>query len=472
MNVIRYGLLFLPYVLAALLQASPVLSYAVAWGGSLWIFYLTLWGHVKPLPGGSTLEDQLFRPIGFTQLFYIGYTAVTSIFYFVSLQGCYYLDCSAMTVVSSHKIDLAAAAQRYYVLAHACMATGILLFMDYRRSGEWRITWRGERVWLLLYIAGGVLLASQALKFIPGMGQIQTRLSGLAMVAAVLSFALALVRKRPWLISVTGAIFVVNLYEAFLSGWKGAVLLLFILLGSFLYPVYKRTVVTVFPLVLAALLFLLPTYGSIFRSANWVGSMSDQEAAQMAYERTLEMGVDPLKENAWHLLTKRLTLASMFAEYIDEVPARRPYYGFSIAKNGVIGIVPRVLWSGKPNMERLAMERAYENGVIERSSRASAKPQYIEDAYLSGGAPAIVLAFLLYGALMSWMSRLAERWFGGYFYGGMMYLGMFPAFWRGNAFEFFFNEVFWGALIMWALFVGGRMIGRIVPQQKRTKVRA
>jgi hypothetical protein len=472
MNLIRYGLLFLPYIIAVLLSGSPASSYAVAWGGSFWIFYLTLRGHVKPLPGGSSLQQQLFRPIGFTQLFFAGYTAVTSIFYFASLQGCYYLDCSAISMATLQERELAAAAQRYYVLGHASLSMGVLVAMDYRRSGEWTIRWKGEPVWLLLYIAGGVLLTSQVLKFVPGLGQFQVYLSSLAMVAGVLSFAVSLIRKRPWLIGVTGAIFIVNLYEAFLSGWKGAVLVLFVLLGSFLYPVYKRTVATVFPIVLAFLLFILPTYGNIFRSANWYGGVSDEKAARLAFDKMSAMETESLSKNTWHILTKRLSLASMFAKYIDKVPSRRSYYGLEIVENGLMSIIPSAIWAGKPDLEQLAMSRAYENGVIDRNSRASAKPPFIVDAYLSGGAIAVAVALFLFGVLASWASRLAERWFGGYLLGGLAYLGLFSIFWRGNAFEFFFNNVFWGFVILGALFIGGRMIGVIVPQRQQERMTA
>jgi len=472
MGILRYGLLFIPYIFASLLEQSPTSSYLVAWGGSFWIFYLTLQGYVKPLPGGNSLQKQLFRPIGFTQLFFAGYMAVTSIFYFASLHGCYFLDCSTLSMATSHQRDLAAAAQRYYVLGHASLTTGILATMDYRRSGEWKILWNGELVWLLLYIAGGVLLASQVLKFVPGLGQFQVYLGSLAKVAGVLSFAVSLMRKRPWLVGITGAIFAVNLYEAAVSGWKGNVLVLFVLLGSFLYPAYRRTVVTVFPLVLAFLLFILPTYGNVFRSASWTGNMSNEQAARLAYERVSEMNTESLKENAWHILANRLSLASMFADYLEEVPTNRSYYGLSIVENGLMSIVPSAIWPGKPSLERLAMRRAYENGVIDENSAASAKPPFIVDAYLSGGAVAIVIALFLFGALASWASRLAERWFGGYFLGGLVYLGVFSIFWRGNAFEFFFNNVFWAFVIMGVLFVGGRMVGYIVPQRQQQKVAA
>lgn len=469
--MIRYGLLFIPYVLAALLQGSPFLSYVVAWGGSFWIFYLTLSGWVKPLPGGGFLERQLFRPIGFTQLIFIGYTAVTSIFYFLSLNGFYYFDYSAFDVAVRHQRGLAAEAQRYYVLAHAAFSTGILLFMDYRRSGEWSIRWDGERVWFVLYVVVVLSVGAQATKFIPGLGQVQTRLTTLASVASVFSFALSVMQKRPRLILLTGAIYVANMYEAFLSGWKGAVLIHLIILFVFLYPKYKKTVTIVAPATLAILLMFLSVYGSTFRSLNWQGNISAEKAAEIATNRVVNTSTEGIKKNTWSLLTGRLSEIGMFVEYIDNVPENRPHYGFSIVEKGVLSIVPSAVWSGKPSMEQAAMERAYENDVIKRNSGVSAKPQFVVDAYLSGGALGIFVACLVFGIICSFASRLAERWFGGYLIGGgIMYLGMFRVFWQGNSFEFFFNDVFWGFAIMGALFIAGRWVGLLVSRRRRRKV--
>ena len=66
-------------------------------------------------------------------------------------------------------------------------------------------------------------------------------------------------------------------------------------------------------------------------------------------------------------------------------------------------------------------------------------------------------------------SRLAERWFGGYLLGsGLVYTALFKVFWLSNAFEFFFNTVFWSFMVMGALFVAGRMTGYLVraPREK------
>jgi hypothetical protein len=473
MNLIRYGLLFLPYVLAVLLQESPTLSYAVAWSGSFWIFYLTLWGHVKPLPGGSSLEQQLLRPVGFTQLILMGYTAVTSIFYFLSLNGCFYFECTALQMAPLQERELTASAQRYYVLAHAAFATGVLLPMDYRKSGEWTIRWNGETAWLALYAAGGLLLGIQVLKFLPGLGQVQVYFSNVAMVASVLALALALMRKTSsWLLPVAGTVYVWNIFEALLSGWKSAVLAPTILLFLFLYPKYKRTVATLGPVVLAVLIFVLPTFVNTFRALNWSGGAQDEVAAEMAFEQVREAGAEEVTENTWNFLTLRLSEVSQFSNYIREASARNTYYGLSLVENGFVAIVPGAIWSGKPSLEAMAMERVYEHGIVERGQQVSAKPKFIVDVYLSGRGVGVLVGFLLFGILTTLASRMCERYFGGYLMGGVVYLGAFRVFWLSNSFEFFFNNVFWGFLIAGVLFVGGRMAGYIVRRPQKRKVEA
>ena len=465
--MLRYGLLFLPYVLATLLQVAPSTSYLVAWGGSFWIFYLTLSGAVKPLPGGESLARQLFRPIGVTHIVFVGYMAVTSIFHFLDLHGYFYFAHSAVAEAARRQVALTAEAQRYYVLAHAAVATGILVFANYRRSGEWTLRPDIDRPWFVFYLACGLLVVTQALKWGPGLGQIQGKLAVLALVASVLSLALAIVRERTRLILPSGLLYGFNLFEAFLSGWKEEVLVVFLLLGIFLYPFYKRTVTVLVPAGVIALLTILPTYAGILREMNWRGDVQAQEAAEVALERTLDGDVNLARQN-WTFLTNRLSLIGMFTEYLENVPEHRPYYGMEIAKNGVMGVVPGIVWPGKPSLERLAMERVYENGIVKRQSNVSAKPPFVFDAYLSFGAPGVLFFCFFFGAIASFASRLAERWFGGYLLGsGLVYTALFRVLWKPASFEFFFNPVFWSFLVMGALFLAGKWTGILVPERER-----
>ncbi|WP_263784450.1 exosortase Y-associated Wzy-like protein [Salinibacter grassmerensis] len=470
--MLRYGLLFIPYVLAVLLWESPTVSYLVAWSGSLYILGLTLSSTVKPLPGGRSLARQLFRPIGLTQLMFAGYTALTSIFYFLDLQGYFYLSHDPFRAASAPKIALAAEAQRYYVLGHAAVSTGVLAAMDYRRSGEWQLRTSMSQPWFMLYLAGGLFLASLAFSWVPGLGQIQGRLSTLAFVASVLSLAVSIVQGRRTLMLANVGVYGVNFLQALLSGQKSEVIVAVLLLAIFLYPWYRRTMTVLAPAVLVVLFAVLPTYVGVIRSLNWRGNVEAEKAAQMAYERVLSDDA-PMAEINWQFMTNRFSEIGMFTDYIDYVPDEHPHYGFTLAEHGAMGVIPRAVWPGKPNMERLAMERVYEAGVVKRGTPASAKPKFVVDAYLSGGALGVLLGGLLYGLLASWASRLAERWFGGYLLGsGLVYTALFKVFWLSNAFEFFFNTVFWSFLLMGALFVAGRTTGYLVREPQDQPVAA
>jgi hypothetical protein len=216
-----------------------------------------------------------------------------------------------------------------------------------------------------------------------------------------------------------------------------------------------------------ALLTILPTYAGILREMTWEGNVRAQEAAEVALERTLEGDVNLARQN-WTFLTNRLSLIKMFTEYLENVPEHHPHYGMEIAKNGIMGVVPGAIWPGKPRLERLAMERAYENGVVSRTSTVSAKPPFIFDAYLSFGALGVLFWCFVFGAIASFASRLAERWFGGYLLGsGLVYTALFRVFWKGPAFEYFFNPVFWSFLVMGALFLAGKWAGILVPQREQ-----
>ena len=311
MTTLRYSFLFLPYVAAALMHTEPTLSYGIAWLGSWWILYLTLSGSIKPLPGGRSLVQQLYRPIGLTQIMFAGYTALSSIFFFMDLHGFYYLVPDATPVAAAREFALAAEAQRYYVLIHAAFSTGVLLFMSYRTSGTYRLHGVVNLSWFLLYLAGGLFVAAQGGRFVPGLGQIVERLDMLALVASVLALAVAIMRRNMWPVLISAVFYVAALAQAFMSGWKSEVVTAFLLLAIFLYPRYKRSIAVIAPAVLVVLLTLLPFYAEVIRDLSWRGDMGSQEAARMAMEQALSEDA-PLLEKNWSFLTGRLSEIGMF----------------------------------------------------------------------------------------------------------------------------------------------------------------
>src|SRR5206468_1486574 len=97
----------------------------------------------------------------------------------------------------------------------------------------------------------------------------------------------------------------------------------------------------------------------------------------------------------------------------------------------------------------LIMQRVYDAGVISRAAKVSAKPAFIVDAYLSGGALAIFIFLFIYGAIAQLISQKAETLFGGYILGtALIFSGLFQIMWRGASFEFIINTIFWSYITM------------------------
>lgn len=460
---LAYALLYLPFGLAWVLAEASVLSYLVAWAGSFWILFLTITGRVKRLPVDRSLLDQVMRPIVLTQLIFVGYNFVSSIFFFLDVNGYYYIWKSSFLAASPGFIALTAEAQRLYVLAHAGIATGMLAAMDYRRSGEWAVRPLENPVAFLLVVSAVGFGVSEILA--GGLGQIGERLSQLGLVASVLALALAFPTRRGGLLLLAAAVYGMNLVNAFLTGFKENVLVMVILLAVFAYPYARKTVLLGAPIALIFLLAILPTYANVFRSLNWSGNASAEEAAAIALE-TIQSGEQDIAANNWAFLTGRISEIGMFNRYISSVEASERYYGTSILEQTVMSLVPRALWSDKPVTETLVMERAIENGIVSRDSEVSAKPQYVVDSYLSFGTAGMLLGGLLFGLLASGASRVSERFFGGYFWGtGLVYTSFFSVFWKGNSFEFFFNTALWSFILLIPLFYAARSAGVLVRRE-------
>ena len=467
-GLVGYLILFLPYGVASALASLPLASYLVAWAGSVLILWLTLSGRVRPMPGGRSAFDQVMRPIVLTQVLFAGYSFLSSVFYVADINGFYYLSRVTTSVVPG-AMDVAAQAQRYYVLAHAAVATGMLVAMDYRRSGEWAVrplqnpALTTLRISLVCVVISGLL---------GGSSQIGIRIGQIGLVASVLSLGLAIPTRRPGVLLLGLGIYGLNMMSAFLSGWKEEVLVMVLLLAVFVYPYARRTVLIGAPVVLTLLLAFLPTYVDIIRGLSWEGTTASDEAASIAVDEITSGDLDMSAKN-WHFLTGRISEIGMFVVYITAVEATNPsdpnggYYGTQILRQAVMGLIPRPFWEDKPVTEEIVMERAYAANVVSEHSEVSAKPQYVVDGYLSWGAPGVFLSGLAFGLIAAWSSRACERWFGGYFWGsGLVYTAMFAVLWKGNSFEFFFNTVLWSFVLLVPLFWIGRMRGLLIHSER------
>ena len=172
-----------------------------------------------------------------------------------------------------------------------------------------------------------------------------------------------------------------------------------------------------------------------------------------------------LAETNWDFLTGRISEIGMFTTYKENTDVAGKFYGFNIINQSLVNLVPRVFWSSKPNIEALVLVRVLENGVIAdyASETVSAKPAYVVDAYLSFGSFGVWVFLFLYGAFAQLIANKSEQLFGGYFFGvAFVFTGIMNCLWRGNCFEFIFNNIMYGYLLIVALSFILRRLGIIV----------
>lgn len=444
----RVAVLYLPWALSLLLKNDAVLSYFIAWLGSFFIFYITLTGWVKPLPDDRNIAEQLMRPIFLIQLIFAGYMAITSIFYFMDVMGYQNFERLSYLLVDKERLRLTALCQRYYCLGHASLISGILIFMNF--GGQKKYYIEKEKLPNLLMIFAIISFPVSILFLrIPGLSQFYYQLNSLSFIAGTLALAVAIPLKKIRNTLICLGFYCFNFYEALISGYKEPIIISVLILGLFLYPNYKKVVALTFIPALTLLFIFLPVYNRIFRQNAWSGNTNAQEASQIALDATLSSNDDNNDESNWGFLTNRLSEIDMFMRFTQSTPKQVDYYGINILKQSGIALIPRIFWPSKPSTEELIMERVYNAGVVNRASKVSAKPPFIVDAYLSGGALGVFILLFAYGAIAQLIAQKAEQLFGGYILGtALIFSGLFQIMWRGTSFEFIINTVFWSYITM------------------------
>jgi len=445
-------ILYIPWALSVLFKAEPEYSYIIAWLGSFFIMYMTISGNIRPLPTDRSIAEQLMRPIFIVQIIFAGYMCLTSIFYFFSVLGYdNFNKPDTYHLVDTYQLNLTAQCQRYYCLGHAALATGILFFMKYPVKRKYYFD-QDKLTEILIMFALISFPLSEVFLRVPGFSQFYFEFNPLSFITGTLALAFAIPQKnvRNTMICIT--LYFFNFYQALNSGFKEPIIISVLVLGIFLYPNYKKIVLTIFVPLLFLLFLLLPTFNSIFRQNAWSGDINADDATELALKTTLNDNSGISKTN-WEFLTSRLSEISMFTKYIESTPKNVPYYHTQLLKQSAEAIIPRVFWPSKPNTEDLIMERVYDAGVIYRGEEVSAKPPFIVDAYLSYGPVGIFIFLFIYGAFAQSISCKAEELFGGYILGtAVIFSGLFQLMWRGLSFEFIINTVFWSYITMFIIF--------------------
>lgn len=445
----RFFVLYLPWIFSWLLNAYPQLSYLIAWLGSFFIFLITMTGWVKPIPGDRSLGEQLMRPLFLTQIIFAGYMCCSSIFYYLDALGYdnFHL-LNHLFKPEPKKLMLIAECQRYYCLGHAAFVSGTLLFMNYPVKKKYLLQTSYNLTDLLLYVAVIAIPLSLFFAAVPGLSQFSAQFNALSFIAATLALAFAIPQHKLPNILISGTLFMFNFYKSFLSGYKEPIIVGLLVLGIFLYPLYKRTVILVFVPLLLVVFMALPTYNQVFRQNAWSGDLSAEAASKVAFDAALSNSTEVEGSN-WSFLVFRLSEMDMFVKYVQSTPTYTNFYGMQMVKQSFQSLIPRAFWPNKPNTEDMVMERVFNAGIAAKGTNVSAKPALVADAYLFKGGIGIFLILFFYGAVIQLIALKAESLFGGYILGiALVYSGLFQMFWRGLSFEFLFNSVFWSYISM------------------------
>jgi len=423
-----------------------LLSYFIAWLGSFFIFFVVFAGWIKPLPNDMPVASQIMRPIFLVQIIFAGYTCCTSIFYMLNLLG--YDNFSKLTTYflpDQEKIAITAQCQRCYCLGHAAFVSGIMVVMRYPIKSKVRV--QTESIAKLLLITAVISFPlSIAFNKIPGLSQFANQFNSLSFIAGTLALAFAIPQKKLWNTVICVFLYFSNFAAALNSGYKEPIILSVMVLGIFLFPVYKKLVLFIFGPALIGLFIFLPTYANTFRANAWTGATDTEQAKQLALEAALNSDIE---DTNWDFLVYRISEIDMFTDFVRSTPEKIDFYKLELVKQSLIVLVPRAFWPSKPITEALVMQRVYDAGITSRNSTVSAKPAYIVDAYLSGGTLGVFIALFIYGVAAQWISQKCEELFGGYLLGtALIFSGLFQIFWRGLSFEFILNNVVWGYISM------------------------
>ena len=441
--------LYIPWLLAEIVAYDPVLSYFIAWTGSFFIFYITIWSPLKYTSEDLPASEQNMRPVVLVQLIFAGFMSCTSIFYFLDhLCPSGMGDLISCTFLPNDQTLRIATCQRLSLLAHAALTTGIIFFT--KKLPLPRYTIGPGLPKLVFRICLFSIITGLGITFFPGLIQLKQPLLNLAFTCAAYLFVHAFKNKRLHIALLAGITIAINIALSAISGFKEALILNFIQISFVAYPIYKRIVVVLSVPLIYGLLFLLPTFNTIIRSQSWIKKKPKVESGIEAYGSFFEEDAQQkISTNNWEFLTTRFSEMAMFTQYVQQVPDQYPYYGLQILEDAFSALIPRIIWPEKPSTEKIAMERVYRTGVVNRASTVSAKTRPVVDAYLSGGSAGVFIAMLIYGILVQSICNTAEALFGGYHLGCMIiFNSLFQSLWRGNTFEFLLNNILYGYILM------------------------
>jgi hypothetical protein len=440
-------LIFIPVILSFTFDNDPWASFFMAWGGGFFVLFISLTGIYKKLPADRPFLDQLFRPIIIVNVLYFLYQVFAPVFYFLDLNGYYYLD-QEFEIQDSEQIAYAAQCIRYYFLGYVGLVIGLNFKLNYSFYSKYDYQLSGK---FLLRFCIYAYVLSVVIRFLPLVGAIGPYFSKASILTSIVFFAYSYEKEKKYFLI---ALIIVgfNLLQGFISGMKESSLFILMFMALALVRISPKRTIVFGGITLLLWISFVPTFNGIYRELQWGGAMSSREAFKEILQM-YEQGEIDVMEGNWEVLTGRASEINNFIKFVRGVPENRPFYGFEIVENTLLFLIPRVFWPDKPTIEQMTMQRVVDNGITSERSLmegTSMKPQYVVDAYLSFGTFGVFVFPFVLGLLATQLSKICERIFGGYELGTMIvFTSLFYQIHRGGgSFEMFFNTMLKGYIIM------------------------
>jgi hypothetical protein len=457
---IRILVIFLPYIIGLMWPDQPAFSIVWSLAGSIFIAVIAQTSWFRQSDEKVRVSHQLLRPVSMYHLMFVAYNVLGGGAFALNAAGYALGGKSPASALSD--ILLIAGCQRLMLLAHASVTIGMKLArLRYEKPKYVIPSIPPYSLIVISFITMGVGILVSANDTL---GQLSQKIYALSAATISLDIVLCIRYRRYKNLVLTLLILGLNLFQQSVSGWKGNILWTVIMLGAMLYPLMPKLVVSAgSAFILFWALYFYP-FGLALRPLLWYQGVAQDQAVEISIDRALNMSLDERLDIVWEMMVGRANDLNQFVKYIEYVPANRPYYGFEIVDNATIALVPRLIWPEKPDLEKISMQRVYEAGVVSRQSDVSAKSNYYQDAYLSGGEGAIILACLFFGMLTMLVSRACERLFGGYDVGTcIIYTSLLGTLVnQPPSFEYFLAAGAIAIVLMFILFALGRATSKLV----------
>jgi len=458
--VARLVLIFSPLVIGPVLFDIP--EYSIAWSlaASVFIASVAQTNWFRESAYDKSFTHSLLRPGAMFHVLFVSYHIIGGTIYALNGSGHSLFG----TVVSdlTYNPTFMSKCQRLMLLSHASVTAGMKLVGFGYNQPQFRL--RSIPPYHLTVVSFVILAISRTAVSFSGLRHFADTVAAISATAILVEIYMCLRYRRYGNLAVALVPLGMNLINQAVSGWKGLVLLTVLTLGALLYNLMPKRVLVVGTIFLFFWALYFYPFGLALRPLLWYKGVPQNIAVEMSINKTLSLSFEERLNVIWASFSARANDLVQFRKYIEFVPARHPYYGFDIVRNALIALIPRSFSPEKPDMEVVSMQRVYEAGVVSKRTTVSSKSSFYQDAYLSGGEWAIIVACVSLGMLMMAINRLCERLFGGYHIGTcLVYTSLFAtAFHLPQSFEYFLGSAGLSFLLVFAIFFVGRSTGWIV----------